>query len=148
MFGGQHALDVMQQPKTVEAFRVDSQLANAEKRKEIGGYKILSGPVEVSLEHAQTLAKILADPKSYHWEFAKGCVFSPGVAIRFQSEGATTDILFCFSCDEVAFCQDGKIIGGEDFDDQRGPILDIIKKIFPQDPEIQALQTKRRPRGG
>lgn len=143
IFGGQKSLEIMQQPKAVEAFRVESQLAKKDMSKEIGGYEILSGPVEVLPEHAQALAKILADPKSYHWEFAKTCEFSPGVAIRFRSEKGTTDVLLCLSCDQVAFCQNDNIVGGEDFDDLRGPILEIVKNIFPQDAEIQGLLTKR-----
>lgn len=142
MFGGEEAFRIIQQAKSIEGFRVDGDPLKESKGKKIDGYEILSGPVAVSTEHARELAKILADPEIYGWMYKKSCGFHPGVAIRFTSEVGSIDILLCFECDIVAFFQNGKDVGGEDFDSARGSVLGVIKDIFPLDKEIQALKSK------
>jgi hypothetical protein len=106
---------------------------------EFGGAEVLSGPIAVAEDDARLLASILRDPKTYSWESAKGCKFDPGVAIRFAGGTSTTDVVFCFHCDEIQIYRDGKRVGGEDIDNARSRLAAIMQHIFPDDQEIQKL---------
>lgn len=149
LFGGAEGWKPLADPVRVEAFRVDP-VSRGEKtdpdstnleQQQFAGYPILSGPTVVDQETAQSLARTLSRPSTYGWDFAKGCEFSPGVGIRFVGSSATMELLFCFSCDEFKIVRDGKTVGHEDTDGARTALVNIARKIFPDDKEIQNLRT-------
>jgi hypothetical protein len=141
LFGGSDGLQVVLRPDKVEAFRVAPQhKAPKEEGSEIiGGASILSGPVAVDETTARELAEILRNSDTYGWDFAKGCKFDPGVVIRFASRTSTIDVVFCFHCEELQIWRDGRPVGGEDFDAASRKLAAIMKRIFPEDREIQDL---------
>lgn len=147
LFGGQAGWSPIARRTRVEAFRVDPnwqgesdpEKAAEEHDRKFAGYSILSGPIDVEKKTANALAMILADPATYDWESAKGCEFQPGVGIRFIAADSSTEILFCFSCDELQILRDGKSVGHEDTDTARAELVEIVKKIFPDDKVIQGL---------
>ena len=145
LFGGEQAFEIFQQPKTVQAYRLNGHNRVSPPTKGIDGYEVLSGGVAVSEEHAGELKKILTDPDIYYWDRAKACVFSPGVAIIYTSEKGSLDVLLCFGCDQIDIYQNGKRVGGEDFDKAREAIVAVVKKMFPDDAEIQAIPLQRHP---
>jgi hypothetical protein len=146
LFGGQPTFDIFLQPKTLQAYRLNGHNRVTPPAKGIDGYEILSGPVAVSEEHAGELQKILTDPDIYYWDphpGIKGCEFAPGVALIYASEKGSLDVLLCFGCDQIRTYQNGKIVGGKDFDKVRAAIVAVVKKMFPDDAEIQAIPLQR-----
>jgi len=140
LFGGSDGLQTALAPENVEAYRVASRSATAdESQQTIGSARVVSGPVAVDSETARALAVILKDPRTYGWEFAKGCKFDPGVAVRFTSATSTIDVIFCFHCEELQIYLDDKRVGGEDFDAASHRLAAIMKRLFPDDEEIQKL---------
>jgi hypothetical protein len=146
LFGGQPSFDIFLEPKTVQAYRLNGYNRVTPPAKGIDGFEILSGPVAVSEEHAGELKKILTDPDIYHWDpnpGTKGCEFAPGVALIYASEKGSLDVLLCFGCNQIRTYQNGKIVSGKDFDEVRAAIVAVVKKMFPDDAEIQAIPLQK-----
>ena len=141
LFGGIEGIVAVVEPERVEAYRVAPlhKIPKGETPETVGGAGILSGPVAVDEATARDLAEILKSADTYRWDSAKACKFDPGVAIRFIGKSSTTDVLFCFHCEELQVWRDGKRVGGEDFDADRKRIAAIMKRIFPDDEGIQGL---------
>jgi hypothetical protein len=109
-------------------------------------FPIVSGPVQVDSDLATSIATALADPKVYGWDYSKACFFDPGVALRFTQGESVTEVLLCFSCDELLVVREGKALGKEDNDGARGPLVAAAKRLFPDDKEIQALLSPEQER--
>ncbi len=126
---------------TVSAFRIDSLkgATGDAGNGEISGYAILGETASVGDADAAALGRILGDDATYLFDSQKGCIFSPGIAVRWERRSTTVDVLFCFSCDELEIFANDELVGDEDFDPRRGDILRIVKRLFPSEPEIQAL---------
>jgi hypothetical protein len=140
LFGGNDGLQTVLAPERVEAYRVAARTANDDESGQIiGGAKILSGSVAVDSETARALSDILKDPHTYGWDFAKGCKFDPGVAVRFTAGASTVDVILCFHCEELQVYLNEQNVGGEDFDAATAKLAAIVKRIFPDDEEIQKL---------
>lgn len=140
LFGGAEGLQVVLAPAKVEAYRVALRKGVDDDAAEtIAGATIVSGPVAVDENTARELAEILKSPNTYGWDFAKGCKFDPGVVIRFASQSSAVDVVFCFHCEELQIYRDGKRVGGEDFDAASNRLAAIMKRVFPDDEEIQKL---------
>jgi hypothetical protein len=141
LFGGSDGLQAVLRPEKVEAYRVASphKSPKGDEPETIGGANVVSGPVVVDAKAARDLAEILRNSDTYGWDFAKGCKFDPGVVIRFAGKTTTIDVVFCFHCEELQIWRDGARVGGEDFDAASGKLAAIMKRIFPEDEEIQTL---------
>lgn len=87
------------------------------------------------------LLSVLLDPKSYEWEYSKGCIVTPGVKLKFQSDGHQVEVLFCFECDILSVYRDDQYVSGGNFDFGRPKLVDLLKANFPNDPLIQSLAT-------
>ena len=144
LFGGAESTGNILAPTKVEAFRVDGRPGErSQTSKPFYGYPIVGAPVQVDADTSEELAEILMDANIYDWDLRKKCEFMPGVALRFTSAGSPTEVLFCFSCDELMVVRDGKKVGYEDFDPARGRLLTIVKRLFPEDEKIQQLKDER-----
>ncbi len=141
LFGGSEGLQALVAPEKVEAFRVRAMPndENPDSQATVGGATITTGPVAVDAGTARDLAGILKDPHTYGWDFAKGCKFDPGVVLRFTAGTSTVDVILCFHCEELQSYLNGKKVGGEDFDAATARIAAIVKRLFPNDEEIQKL---------
>ena len=127
--------------KTCDACRIDgfAREAKDDDPTTLHGYPILSSPSPINDVSRATLSNLLSDPHTYLWDVAKACEFVPGVALRFTRGNVNVDVLVCFSCDELDFYMNGKLVGHEDFDPRRSDLLRVVKKLFPEDEAIQAL---------
>lgn len=128
----------------VEASRIERPVSDA-AAEQLSNYKQLSEPIPVNASLATKLVKALTDPNTYSYlSDDKACLFNPGVRITFEDDrGESLDVLFCFECDVIAVYRDDKCVGGEDCDDGRAGLLDIMKQIFPNDPAIHAISVDR-----
>lgn len=142
VYGGEVNWAAVETPEKVTAYRVirPGILKYVHAPETIGGFEITDGPFEVDAVTVAELRTILADDSIYDFERAKGCEFDPGVALRFAKAGAVVDVLFCFSCDELAAYDGTKRVGGEDFDRARPRLLAIVKRLFPKDEKLQGLR--------
>lgn len=141
LYGGPTSLSVLRQPQAVEAFRLDPERRDATpETPRLGGWAIASGPVPVDAATAAGLSSILLDPDTYDWARAKGCELRPGVGLRFVRDASRVDVALCFECDEVDVWRMGRRVMIEDFDAARPRLVAVAKRLFPDDPEIQALR--------
>jgi hypothetical protein len=127
---------------SVTALRVDSAkgATGDSGAGAIAGFPIISPAMPLTDADAAALGRILTDDATYDWGRTKGCRFRPEIVVRWTRLGSTVDALFCFTCDEVAFLNDGKYVDTEDFDARRADLVRIVKRTFPDDVEIQALR--------
>lgn len=140
LFGGADGLQTVIVAEKAEAFRVArKKTEGGESKQDFGGAEILSGPIAVDEKTTRELAQILANPGTYGWDFAKGCIFDPGVAIRFTHKSSIVEVVFCFHCKELQVYRNGTKVGGEDFDAASNRLAAILKRVFPDDDEIQKL---------
>lgn len=142
LFGGEKTLSALTAPDSIEALRIDPTsfgTAPADAERVIVGYPITSTPVKLSVEQTKELIAILAAPGTYSFDIAKGCEFMPGVALRAQAGKQDVVVLLCFSCKELAIYVGGKRVGTEDFDNAAEKLKTLVKKLFPEDKEIQGL---------
>ena len=138
--GTEEVLALMRGSVEVEGYRVEPKRDLDHIGDQIGGYPIISGPVKIEVELSDMLVAELTNPSGYGWMYAKRCIFSPGIAVRFIADDSALDILFCFSCDELVIIDEEGELRKEDFDGKRARLVDIMKSVFPDDAEIQGLE--------
>ena len=141
LYGGGTSTDVLAKPLAVEAFRIDPALPPKDaSAPRIGDFAITSGPVALDAAAVQEMSSVLLDPDTYDWARAKGCDFMPGVGLRFVKDASRVEIALCFECDELMIFRMGRRVGMEDFDTARPRLVAVMKRLFPDDPKIQALE--------
>lgn len=141
LYGGGTSTDVLAKPLAVDAFRIDPALPPMDaSAPRIGDFAITSGPVALDAAAVQEMSSVLLDPDTYDWARAKGCDFMPGVGLRFVKDASRVEIALCFECDELMIFRMGRRVGMEDFDTARPRLVAVVKRLFPDDPKIQALK--------
>jgi len=98
------------------------------------------GAVTVDSAAAKRLADLLLDEKSYYRGSPKQCLPMPGVQVRFERGTSVVSVLFCFECRILAVRGPGGRTGMDDFDSAAPALLEIVKKLFPDDPGIRLLK--------
>ena len=141
VFGNSQAIDTVKNTSSVRAFRLLSSREDYDTSESLSDYATTGGPINVSNASASELRALLLDPSSYDWESAKSCIPRPGVRIQFQHETDEVDVLLGFECDILLVLHNGTLVGGEDFDDISPQLAAIVKELFPDDVEIQSLET-------
>ena len=141
LYGGATSMGVLATPQAVEAFRIDPALPPKDPAAaRIGDFAVTAGPVVVDAATVAELSSILLDADTYDWMRAKGCDFQPGVGLRFVKDASRVEIALCYECDELMIFRIGRRVGMEDFDAARPRLVAVAKKLFPDDPKIQALR--------
>ena len=140
IFGGEERIAILAKPDKVEAYRLEKRTSAAFAEK-FNDYRIKSGPTAVSTSDITKLQTVLTNRNIYFWENApKACIPSPGVRFDFIKGNERLHILLCFECNLLESWQNDLCVGGRDFDPGRAKLLSIVKSIFPNDPDIQALR--------
>ena len=108
------------------------------------GYQAGS-PIPVSGALARAFVRVLKKPSSYalrRTDIFKNCAIVYGVLLNFESKGRTVRAALCFNCDELAIFDGtgGPVNQQGDFSPARKRFVRIIKSIFPEDSEIQAVE--------
>lgn len=137
LFGGSDGVQLVRQATSVRAYRV---VGTSEFHKSLDKYEMQGEPAEVSASQAKALQDLLLDHDSYKWNVAKSCLPIYGVRAQFLKGDQAVDVLFCFECNVLAVFRNGRFVAGEDFDPIRGPLLEIVKPLFPDDEAIQELE--------
>ena len=142
VFKNQQIFDTMASAQLVTAQRLH--------QRNDGNQELLSGydqgtVVTLTADQAENVKDLLQSPWSYAWDTVKSGMPDYGVLFRFQSAGGTVRVAFCFSCRQVGVF-DGdddslKLVNSNsNFDPMRAQMVSLLKEIFPNDKEIQALQ--------
>jgi len=139
VFGGAANVEFMKTAPTVRACRL-----HRKKDARLRSHEYDAEPfVKVSPDQARRFQEILQNPGTYVFDAAKACLPNYGVRLQFAADDKTVDVEFCFECNILLVLQDGKPVGGEDFDHARAPLVALCKELLPDDAEIQALQPDR-----
>jgi len=127
---------------TCAAYRVDDSYPDEGKNKEVPAlhsYAILSDAEALTFGARQKLSSIIENPNTYfRYEVPPDCLFRPGIAFRFKDKKTKVDLLVCFSCSELRYYMDGKVVGQRFFKSKK--LLSLVKKLFPDDEIIQSLK--------
>ena len=127
---------------TCAVYRVDDSYPGEDKNKEapaLHGYAILSDAEALTFGARQELSSIIENPNTYfRYEVPPDCLFRPGVAFRFKDKKTKVDLLVCFSCRELRYYLDGKVVGQSFFKSKK--LLFMVKELFPDDEKIQSLK--------
>jgi len=127
---------------TCAAYRVDDSYPDEGKNREVPslhGYSILSDAEALTFGARQKLSSIIENPNTYfRYEVPPDCLFRPGIAFRFKDKKTKVDLLVCFSCSELRYYMDGKVVGQRFFKSKK--LLYLVKKLFPDDEIIQSLK--------
>jgi hypothetical protein len=62
--------------------------------------------------------------------------------LSFSDNNGRVDVLFCFDCDILLVFQNDRACGGANFDPAHNFLVAEIKRLFPEDGEIQGLSLK------
>ena len=105
-------------------------------------------PAPVEADDVRELKKLIIDPRSYPWmserHEVRACLPDYAVMFTFYGSSEIVRVLLCFQCDQLAVLvgkgDDPLRVNAEDvFDDIRPQLVTIVKRLFPNDPDIQAL---------
>ena len=127
---------------TCAAYRVDDSYPGEGKKQEgdsLHGYAIISDALALNSGSRKELSSIIEDHDTcFRHSIPIDCSFRPGVAFRFQDKKTNVDLLVCFSCNELRYYLDGKVVGQSYFKSQE--LRALVKELFPDDEKIQSLK--------
>lgn len=146
MFGSEVNKKLVEKPEKVFISRIKldettkfTVTSAVGKSFEFQNYKE-SSKAEVVVSKVAGVFKALLDPKMKEpLDGAKGCVPQFGVRIDYISSGRKITANLCLRCSIIAFSENGKVIGGGAFDAVNKTLRSEVKKLFPNDKDIQKL---------
>ncbi len=143
LFGGGENMSIVRDATRVEAYRVTPPSGSnpMEDYTSPLDYEVVTEPVAVPAEMAREMSRALLLPATYSWDSAKACggpVY--GVKLSFFQDSERVEVYFCFQCSMLAVVSDDRVLGGEDFDNAEALFISAVKKLFPEDAEIQAIR--------
>jgi RNA polymerase sigma factor (sigma-70 family) len=160
---GRDTVAILRGATRVEVFRVDAKdylppgkgdpgkaepgKAEPGKAKRFGGYAVTGvGPAQ-GRPFAAKAARVLLDGGNFELERAKGCLFQPGVGLRFWKGEQAAELLLCFGCSELlVVAPDPKAQGVKipyaDFGPGRPAVVRLVQEALPGDKVIGALKEK------
>jgi hypothetical protein len=103
-------------------------------------FAILPRATPVSPEIAREITRVVLDPAIYS-DGIRGCLFQPGVAIRFWKGSRAVDAIVCFHCGDLAFQPVGEsptILGQTIFEKQE--LLDLVRRARSTDTRLAHLK--------
>jgi hypothetical protein len=139
VFGGSENVAIVANADSVKAWRTLGSV-RAEERGPLPNdypdyYRKTGEPVLVSTNLAGELSTLLLDKISYWTRPYKNCRPDPEVVVTFSQGNKSVDVFFCFECKTLVVNSEPSYI-----DPGSQLILQVIKKVFPNDRKIQSLQ--------
>ena len=126
---------------TCEVMRVDDSYPGEGKAKDghsLHGYEIISAAEALNSASRKELSSIIEDHDTYlRNAIPMDCLFRPGVAFRFSDQQNQVDLLICFSCNELRYYLNGRVVGQSYFKSQN--LRSLVQQLFPEDEKIQKL---------
>lgn len=145
LFGSAESLAIVREATRVEAYRLAPP--NGVNRVHVDTspleYRTTAGPVIVKSELAEALQETLLSPQTYRWRVVKECGYPVyGVKLSFFRGSERVDVYLCLKCSVLAVVRDEQVVGIADFDYGERVFFDAVKKLIPQDAEIQAIRNQ------
>ena len=134
VFGGNRAMDIVEHPDRVLAYRLDPDPSNDP------AYPRTAGPVELPTATAADVSAALLSADTYLLGGGKGCEPLYGMLLEFVQGDDRVDVMFCFECDILLARRKDRPAAYGDFDYGRAVFVRAAKECFPGDEEIQALK--------
>jgi hypothetical protein len=142
---------IIAKPDSVRAWRSVGSLRDSGHPEDY--YEKSGNGVAVSEKRAKELSKLLLRDDSYPPlpvpggppSAEKNCSPLPGVIVTFFKGNQSVNLFFCFDCDILQVNIDWKNPHRiprpsiTDFDPSASKLARVMKNIFPNDPQIQAL---------
>ena len=126
---------------TCEVLRVDDSYpgeGQEQNGNSLHGYEIISDFVVLNSASRKELSSIIEDHDTYlRNAIPMDCLFRPGVAFRFSDQQNQVDLLVCFSCDELRYYLNRRVVGQSYFKSQN--LRSLVQQLFPEDEKIQKL---------
>jgi hypothetical protein len=150
IFESQARFDAVANPETVTVQRLHLIKDQPLDRERLTAYEH-EAPVTLTAPQAAQLGNLFTQPTSYDFspETGKACIVDYGVVAAFKNKEQVTRVAICFGCNWMGIF-DGTneaaapIKSDIDCDSIRKQLLNSMKAIFPNDPEIQALKETTR----
>jgi hypothetical protein len=129
-------------PNTIcEVLRVDDSYpgeGQEQNGNSLHGYEIISDFVVLNSASRKELSSIIEDHDTYlRNAIPMDCLFRPGVAFRFSDQQNQVDLLVCFSCNELRYYLNRRVVGQSYFKSQN--LRSLVQQLFPEDEKIQKL---------
>jgi hypothetical protein len=145
-YGGQSNIEFIRNAESVKAIRLSlpkhprfPDRPDLSKGRDIANY-IRSAESIVPQEVASKIKDIIFDEKIDEPNSSKSCSPNFGVQLLFTTKDRSIAVNFCFHCDIIWISENNKVIGGGDFDPVHNELVDLIKKVLPNDPAIRQLK--------
>ena len=126
---------------TCKVYRLDDSYPGEGKKQNgnsLHGYEIISDFIALKSNSWKELSSIIEDHDTYlRNAIPKDCLFRPGVAFCFSDQQNQVDLLVCFSCNELRYYLDGKVVDQSYFKSQK--LRSLVQGLFPKDEKIQKL---------
>ena len=89
----------------------------------------------------QQLRALFQRTDSFAWNISKSCAPDYGVLFTFHSSQREVQLALCFQCGIFGTYDAGSEVNAEeDFDPIADKLIQLIKPLFPNDPDIQRLK--------
>ena len=141
VYGSADSRAVVENPERVQIYRLTPLADEQAYSDQIADYPVASGPFNVSDGAAAEIAEAILSPGTYYWgSEAKACAPQFGVRVAFIRGTEQVDVLFCFECRILCVGHGGTLVGSGSFDYAPPELLAAVKRLFPDDAEIQSLR--------
>ncbi len=141
-FGDTEAMDTIAHATEVTLFRLFGERHSADGNGAKAAFDpddVVGKAIPIVEPDAEHVRFWFSDPASVPRN-PKACIPEFGVKIRFSTPMKSVDVLLCLRCKEVALFRSGKWIGTSDFDPIAPQVLDLVKRLLPDDDRLQSLR--------
>ncbi len=137
----------MREALDVRVFRLDptrgDPAAPPDRERWMGPWPIVGEARGQVREAVAALIEVLRHPPLYLPDLegsVKECGgFSPGVGVRLNGTGHTTELLLCYACAEFSLWRDGRPVQSGDFEDREADFVAFARRMFPDDRAFRRL---------
>ena len=121
-----------------KAYRLDDSYPGKAKKHEgdfLHGYAVISDATVLNSDSREKLSSIIEDHNTYNrHSIPVDCFFRPGIAFSFKDQKSKVDLMVCFSCNELRYYLDGKVVCQSYFKSDK--LLNLVQDFFPFDEGI------------
>jgi hypothetical protein len=140
LLGGTSGYTAVQQATAADAWMLHPEsLAPDDRRARLGAFAVAGKPVPLSDQDRSELSALVLSPGTYDWARVKKMNWTPRVGVRFANEADRVDVVFCMDSDQVLVFRGPEFVLNEDTDAARPQLVALLKRLFPDEPYVQAL---------
>jgi hypothetical protein len=140
LYSGETSVDVLRTPSKVRAFRVDPAGRTPKQGEVHAGPFIANGAaVDAPDDAAAELSALFGDAASYDWQLdAKKC--RPQMGLNFVRGAYVLELALDLESAQVRVFAGDQPLGWQSVAPSRDRLVAAAKRLFPNDPAVQALR--------